>query len=1187
MSYPSAALLLDPKAYKRQNTTGNISPLVHKPKTGCEMDGGQAVRTRHLSEPPISQPVAPLSISRKRQAIDDFHLFGTSDTYTYLKGRPTTGNNNKPPDSPGLSASEAPPGTSFDPKLLLQPRQFKFPTRPFPNSNHSQDSNSSTRSRNGTKTPTNTNSSTSVTGNLPLESNKAPAAAHSNMIEDIYGIQRRENQPQKRVKVDKGSSTGTNGGPDARFSGTSSSALGSYMKEKPDDSGATVTANNPIDLTAGKSGVFTYGETKITELTIILEKDDRNDDDVIFVANKEKGAEEVCYGKIEGATVHAHMIPALPKSAFGATASSWPSIRCQLVRTRSHNITIDVRDVAGNSFGVLDKHVSVALAPLLDMTFDLRTQARLDARRRQPDEQPGQACSEIFRISINLYGPRRIADTIGRVLSQKNIWLGIPNSVEAGIATYNPHAERRRLMAAASQQQQPQQTPRYAVQSEVRTAEEISSAVTKMFDQLQSAQNLPEMETPDLLETQLLPHQKQALGFMMEKEKPRKISTNEAENNSLWRIEQKGNGRRVYREIISGVTLAAEPPQVLGGLLADMMGLGKTLSILSLVCSSLSDATAWACEKPADPSLINAKTTLLVSPLSAVGNWVSQIKEHIKDGALSYYVFHGPNRTEDPKELARYDIVITTYTTILSDVSGKSSKRGTSPLVRMNMFRIVLDEAHIIREQNAAQSQAIFQLNAQRRWSVTGTPIQNRLEDLGAVLKFLRLSPYDERGRFASHIVSPFKTENPNAITNLRVLVDSFTLRRVKDRINLPARHDKTVMLTFTEQEKRLHDFFKKESNVMMNVVASETRGKATGKMYHIVLKAMMVLRQICAHGKELLDKEDRERFRGLTANDAIDIEELDDDHSTTAASRKAYEMLSLMKESSADTCARCSNYITLQSDDSPGPCDKNAMVAAILPCYDILCADCFVPIAPRLDELAGKPVQVSCSFCNSVIAPAYSVITTAGFEEYQASLLDNKKNRKQTKEFGLYEGPHTKTKALISHLLDTAEDNKKSSCQPPIKSVIFSAWTSHLDLIEIALEENGLTGYTRLDGTMSLKQRNASIETFSTDDNVTILLVTIGAGGVGLNLTAGSMVYIMEPQYNPAAIAQAVDRVHRIGQTREVTTIQFIMNDSIEEKITELAKRKQKLADMSLNRKMDRRELQKERLEEYRSLFK
>ncbi|EFQ99315.1 transcription termination factor 2 [Nannizzia gypsea CBS 118893] len=1164
MSYPSAALLLDPKAYKRQSTTGNFSPSNHQPKRGCAMDGDQAVITRHLSEPPISQPVAPPSISRKRKAIDDFTLFTISDTYTYLKGRSTSRNNSKPSDSQGPTPAGAPQGTSFDPKLLLQPRQYKFPTRPLPNTNNGQDPNSSSHSRDEIKTPTNTNTAVLVTENEQLDSNKSPVA-HSNMIEDIYGVERRESQPQKRVKIDKGPSTSSNGGPEARFSATGSSALGSYMKEKPDDISATVTASNPIDLTA--------------------DKDDKNDDDVIFVANKEKGAEEVCYGKVEGATVHAHMIPALPKSAFGATTSSWPSIRCQLIRTRSNNVTIDVRDVAGKSFGVIDKHVSTALAPLLDMTFGLRTQARLDARRRKPDEQPGQACSEIFRISINLYGPRRVADTIGRVLSQKNIWLGIPNSVEAGIATYNPHAERRRLLAATAQQQQPQQTPRYTVQSEVRTAEEISSAVTKMFDQLQSAQNLPETETPELLKTQLLPHQKQALGFMVEKEKIRKISTDEAENNSLWRIEQKGNDQRVYREIISGVTLVAEPPQVLGGLLADMMGLGKTLSILSLVCSSLPDAAAWASQKSAQPSLINAKTTLLVSPLSAVGNWVSQIKEHVKDDALSFYVFHGPSRTEDPRELAKYDVVITTYTTILSDVSGKSSKRGTSPLVRMNMFRIVLDEAHIIREQNAAQSQAIFQLNAQRRWSVTGTPIQNRLEDLGAVLKFLRLSPYDERGRFAAHIVSPFKTENPSAITNLRVLVDSFTLRRVKDRINLPPRHDKTVMLNFTEQERRLHDFFKKESNVMMNVVASETRGKATGKMYHIVLKAMMVLRQICAHGKELLDKEDRERFRGLTANDAIDIEALDDDHSTTAASRKAYEMLSLMKESSADTCARCSNFITLQSDDSPG--DKNAMVAAILPCYDILCADCFAPIAPRLDELAGKPVQVSCSFCNCVIAPAYSVITTAGFEEYQASLLENKKNRKQTKEFGQYEGPHTKTKALISRLLDTAEDNKKSSCQPPIKSVIFSAWTSHLDLIEVALEENKLTGFTRLDGTMSLKQRNASIETFSTDDSVTILLVTIGAGGVGLNLTAGSIVYIMEPQYNPAAIAQAVDRVHRIGQKREVTTIQFIMNDSIEEKITELAKRKQKLADMSLNRKMDRRELQKERLEEYRSLFK
>ncbi|KAF3482819.1 transcription termination factor 2 [Arthroderma uncinatum] len=1117
MSYPSAALLLDPKAYKRQNTTGNTSPFTPIFEHRCATGGDQRMKPRYLSEPPDYMPVAsPSSLPQKRQCIDDFDPFKKTETHSHFKGRSTTGNNNRPPDTQRPSATGAPPGTSFDPRQLLNPRQYKVPARPSPNApnaNNPQDSNSPNYNHNGAKSTTDTLSGGAGSENIQPGADGSSTATHRNMIEDMYGVERRENQPQKRVKIDNGPPANSGRKSQGKFSSAGASVLGGFMKEKADNMKQPAIAANTIDLTADKD-------------------DDKNDDDVIFVANKDKGAEEF------------------------------------------------------QRLLVLDSHVSAALAPLLDMTFDLRTQARLDVRRKKPNEWPGQACSELFRISINLYGPRRIADNIGRVLSQKNIWLGIPNAVEAGISTYNPHAERRRLLiAAAQQQQQPQQNPRFAVQSEVRTAEEVSSAVTKMFDQLQGAQNLPEIETPELLKTQLLPHQKQALGFMLEKEKPRKLGPNEADNNSLWRVEQNANGQRVYREIISGVTMVTEPPQILGGLLADMMGLGKTLSILSLVCSTFPEAAAWANEKPVNPSTINAKTTLLVSPLSAVGNWVSQIKEHVKTDALSYYVFHGPNRTEDPKELAKYDIVITTYTTILSDISGKSSKRGTSPLVRINMFRIVLDEAHIIREQNAAQSQAIFQLNARRRWSVTGTPIQNRLEDLGAVLKFLRLSPYDERGRFSAHIVSPFKCESPTAITNLRVLVDSFTLRRVKDRINLPPRHDKTVMLTFSEQEKKLHDFFKKESNFMMNVVASETREKVSGKMYHIVLKAMMVLRQICAHGKELLDKEDRERFRGLTANDAIDVEELDDDHSTNAASRKAYEMLALMKESSADACVRCGNYITLQSDDSPG--DKNAMVAAILPCYDILCVDCFTPIGPKLDEIAGTPVQVSCAFCKSVITPTYSVITTTGFEGYLASLLENKKNRKQAKAFGLYEGPHTKTKALVSNLLDTAEENKKSSHQPPIKSVVFSAWTSHLDLIEIALEDNGLTGYTRLDGTMSLKQRNTAIETFSTDDSITILLVTIGAGGVGLNLTAGSKVYIMEPQYNPAAVAQAVDRVHRIGQTREVTTIQFIMNDSIEEKITELAKRKQRLADMSLNRKMDRREMQQERLQEYRSLFK
>jgi SNF2 family DNA or RNA helicase len=79
-----------------------------------------------------------------------------------------------------------------------------------------------------------------------------------------------------------------------------------------------------------------------------------------------------------------------------------------------------------------------------------------------------------------------------------------------------------------------------------------------------------------------------------------------------------------------------------------------------------------------------------------------------------------------------------------------------------------------------------------------------------------------------------------------------------------------------------------------------------------------------------------------------------------------------------------------------------------------------------------------------------------------------------------------------------------------------------------------------------------------------------------------------MEPHYNPAAVAQAVDRVHRLGQHREVVIMQFIMKNSIEEKILELAMKKQKLADLSMNRaKLPKGEAQEQRMREYRSLFK
>ncbi|KAL4780377.1 SNF2 family N-terminal domain-containing protein [Aspergillus varians] len=999
---------------------------------------------------------------------------------------------------------------------------------------------------------------------------------HGSLIENMYGVERRTGTPYKRVKMEHAINGQMKRGPVA-----GNSDLGEYMKE---DDGETPSSSaitpDVVDLTVDAAG-------------------SHDDDDLQVTGSNNLSIQRVCYGKLESATIQASLIPMpAPQTLLGDSAH-WPSMKLGVLRQPGQgNNRIEVSDPHDKIFGVVDSKTAAVVVPLLDSpALNVEITARLDVRTKLPQEMPWSPCSSNFRASINLYGLRQDAEKVGNYLGQHNVWLATPFSVEQGVPVFNPHAERRRLQPSWAPTGAPRN--RGGANYEVRTAEEVTDAVMKMFDHLQSAENIPEMDPPPLVTTPLLRHQKQALWFMTEKEKPRKFGPKEEDNNSLWRLEYGANGAKRFREIISGTIIKEEPPQSLGGLLADMMGLGKTLSILSLVVSSLTEAKEWANMIPSpelvksQPGIRNTKTTLLVVPLSTVNNWMSQIKEHLRDDAVSSYVFHGSSRITSVDELSKYDLVITTYSIVLSEISGRGSRRaGTSPLNKMNMFRIVLDEAHTIREQSAAQTQAIFKLHSQRRWSVTGTPIQNRLEDLLSVTKFLGLYPYDDRSRFGMHILSRFKTGDATVLASLRVLVDSFTLRRVKDKIDIPARHDKIVMLDFSESERQLHEFFRKESNVMMRVIAGEDKSQMKGRMYHHILKAMMILRQISAHGKELLGNDERARIKGLSVNDAIDLEEGPNDGGG-ANDMKAYEMFTLMQESSADSCAVCSRRLEEPNTDTNGAVapGKTNTIAIMLPCLDVLCPECFSGSQQTFDNQIGGPgsFDVKCNVCDGWIPASYSRITVNGLQDYLMEQARAKQNRKQAKTLGEYEGPHTKTKALLSNLLETAEESANlPEGEPPIKSVVFSAWTSHLDLIEIALRDQGLTGYNRLDGTMTLAARNKALDTFRDDNNITILLATIGAGGVGLNLNAASHVYIMEPQYNPAAVAQAVDRVHRLGQTREVTTVQFLMKDSIEEKIFDLAKKKQQLADLSLNRgKLDKSEVQEKRMREYRSLFK
>ncbi|KAL8837270.1 MAG: hypothetical protein Q9176_005804 [Flavoplaca citrina] len=1073
-----------------------------------------------------------------------------------MKEQSTKGLNKRLPDSKNSPNSGAAHAPDFSPRQLLDPKGFQHTAKSTPKS-----------------TPSIRNDSTSAEApeySQATQSSRSPKPSEpqgfSGMIERIHGVCQRQERPQKRQKMDNEDQAKS----EAVFiGGGNGGEISEYLKQKRKE-GQDKTEALVVDLTGA------------------------DDEDIVLISDSHE--KEVCYGRIENTRVQAHQIPDPGSKANYLSKLEWPAMKLQFKRFPGNDMIIRVLDPTGKDFGNVDVKTSLGLAPLLDSKNPrYRAQARLMARKRKLDsasaQYPTAPCSEYFDIVVNVYGPKSKVDSIGKYLRTKSLKLLTPFAVDHGKETCNPHAP---VAARVDNHNSPRTNhvpPSTTTGFVTRTTEEIRSDVLGVFDNLQQSENLPEMEGHHSIITPLLAHQKQALHFMVSKEQKRVFGDHEDGNNSLWRLHIRPNGQRIYYNVITGQEEHQKPPESLGGILADMMGLGKTLSILSLVVSSLIDAQVFGKEaapvvEEDDVALLrNSKTTILICPLSTVANWEEQIKTHIEAGNLSYYVYHGSNRTKDIDKLASFDVIITTYAIVSSEYFGRGGSKGDgSPLFQTNFFRIVLDEAHSIREQATRQSQAICALSAQRRWAVTGTPVQNRLDDLGALIKFLRIRPFSERGGFSQYILSPFKMADPEILPKLRLLVDSITLRRLKDRIDLPDRTDQIVRLKFTPDEEQLYEWFARDSDRRMRIIASEQRKSLGGKSYVHILRAIMRLRLICAHGRELLSEDDLKLTEGYSANNAIDLDSDEiDGGKLFINARQAYEMLMLFRETDADTCCQCAKKIEPDLEVA-GP-DQDQVIGHMLPCYQVICEECFPGFRRALDI---DKTYFTCPYCDSEMRLSFFELTKRGIEAAEIAKERAKEDPKHAKIMGRYGGPHTKTKALLNALQQSQMESRElPKGQHPIKSVVFSGWTSHLDLIQIALEEHGI-GYVRLDGKMARKQRATSLNSFKDDPIVTVILISIGAGGLGLNLTTGSKVYMMEPQFNPAAEAQAVDRVHRLGQTREVTITRFIMEGSFEEKMLALQRKKQNLADLSMNRgKLDKAEAAKQRLEELRSLFK
>ncbi|KAB8337248.1 hypothetical protein FH972_021550 [Carpinus fangiana] len=1067
---------------------------------------------------------------------------------------------------------------AWDPRALLNPKiAAKKPTSNGTNGTNGVNGNHGNAIPAGPSQPSLTHrSSSNGSGN---------GNQTSSMLERLHNVQDRQDQPRKRLKVDsnqedddevevqkKAQHSSRGGGGD----------LGKYVEEK------------------RKQGLRDNPQAAIVDLTSEKYEDD-------FVVTRDNSDTEVCLGRIDGARVMAHRIP-VPKMLGATTTKTWQSMKTELVRRPGVNtMIIGCCDTSGKDFGSIDVRTASVLAPLMDSvrTSKVRLTARLDVRPRKPYEVPGLPVSDSYSIAINVYAPRKMVTGIGRLFSQKQVWLRDPYMVDRNIPLVNPHAPQDHTPKHLKSQGA-STTSRYVGggSSVTRTQEEIKRDVTRIFDSIKGVGEPPVMDQPGTIKTQLLPHQSQALYFMTHREMDDSDIAVEGETkdeNSLWQEQIRDSGRRSWYNVITGMVAREKPEAARGGILADVMGLGKTLNVLSLTMATMNEAIEFEREDSRKAPVYDdeattselkysTRATLIICPVSTVSNWEEQITRHIRRSAkLKWTIYHGTKRTNEPEELTDYDIVISTYSVCSADANASSRSRPNNPLAEINWFRIVLDEAHLIREQSTRQSKAVCELTGQRRWAVTGTPVQNKLDDLGALLKFLRIRPFDEPGVFARHIISPFKLSDVNVIEKLQVLVNSITLRRLKDKINLPPRHEEIAKLDMSDGERQFYEFFERDSKQKVQAMTSG-RQKIAGGTYAHVLRAILRLRLLCAHGADLLSDEDYDLSKGFSSLNAIDLED-EADESSDKTSRQAFEMFRMMRDATVNICSKCNKIVTPRekSDYDLEDDEDEDTFGFLTPCNQLVCPSCMSDFRKELRANAGADGFGFCPICETYIKVETSFELKEGdMEQDEQALRDIRANPRLAKHHGRYGGPHTKTKTLLESLQKDAAWSAAHPEDRPIKSVVFSGWTSHLDLIQIALTDAKME-YCRLDGSMARTARSQALETFATSPTVCVFLISLGAGGLGLNLTTASRVYVMEPQFNPAAEAQAIERVHRLGQTRPVVITKYIMAESFEEKMVELQKKKLALAQMTVSRermKGSKDEI-RTKLDDLKALFK
>ncbi|KAL5342935.1 SNF2 family N-terminal domain-containing protein [Aspergillus crustosus] len=565
-----------------------------------------------------------------------------------------------------------------------------------------------------------------------------------------------------------------------------------------------------------------------------------------------------------------------------------------------------------------------------------------------------------------------------------------------------------------------------------------------------------------------------------------------------------------FTNIATNFSTPNPPPLASGGILADDMGLGKTIQIISLILSNSQPKTRDS-----------SKATLIISPVGVMSNWRTQIQDHTHpEQTPRVLIYHGTGKKE-AANLNQYDVVITSYGALAMEYKPSSTIPPAKGLFSLQWRRVVLDEGHTIRNPRSKGALAACALRADSRWTLTGTPIINTLKDLYSQIRFLGLTGgLEDLAVFNSVLIRPLMADDPDSRLLLQALMSTICLRRRKDmsfvNLRLPPITSRVLRIKFYPHEQAKYEMFQSEAQGVLNDLKSKDKTNTT---YSHLLEVILRLRQVCNHW-------------ALCKNRIDKLSALLDKHQVvplTPENIKALQDLLQIRVESQESCPICLDVL-----EEP----------VITACAHAFCRACIEQVIDR---------QHKCPMCRAEIKDNTTLVAPA------AEMGENGDDVNADPE-----NPSSKIEALVKIL--TAQGQAEGT-----KTVVFSQWTSFLNLVEPHLQKAGIQ-FARIDGKMTSVARDNSTNRFTTDPNCKVLLASLSVCSVGLNLVAANQAILADSWWAPAIEDQAVDRVYRLGQKRETTVWRLVMEDSIEDRVLAVQEKKRKLMLAAFREKSSRK---------------